>query len=117
MISSERYHPLPVFNVPAAQTRAPCPRADSPRRELDLAHNKQARKVQEKFDEMVNDGTFLALKRKNPARKQKTKTATSNSSERQQGTKRRREPTAAEQGIAGLQFEDDAIEWVVLRVE
>ena len=47
----------------------------------------------------------------------KTQTATSNSNKRQQGTQRRRGPTAAEQGIVGLKFEDDAIEWVVLKVE
>ena len=118
MVSREKYHPLPVFKVPAAQARPPCPRADSFRKELDLEHNEKARKVQKKFDEMVEDGTFLALKRKNPSRKPKAKPSTStNSNARQQGTKRRREPTAAEQGIIGSQFEDDAIEWVVLKVE
>ena len=70
--------------------------------------------MQDKFNEMVKDGTFLALKRKNPSRKPKAKPATStNNDARQQGTKRRREPTA----VGGSQFEDDTIEWVVLKVE
>jgi hypothetical protein len=115
MVSREKYHPLPVFKVPAAQARPPCPRADSIRKELDLENNEKARKVQEKFDEMVKDGIFLALKRKNLSRKPKEKPATStHSNARQQGTKRRREPTAAEQAIFGSQFEDDAIEWVIV---
>jgi hypothetical protein len=59
MVSREKYQPLPVFKVPAAQARPPCPRADSFRKELDLEHNEKARKVQNKFDEMVKDGTFL----------------------------------------------------------
>ena len=62
---------------------------------------------------------FWHLKeRTRPSRKPKAKPSTlTNSNARQQGTKRRRELTAAEQEIVGSQFEDDAIEWVVLKVE
>ena len=95
---------MTVFKVPAAQARPPCPRAGSFRKELDLEHNEKARKVQDKFDGMVKDGTFLALK-------EITRKGSQRQSQQHQHTVTRgnKEPSAAEQAIAGSQFEDGAL--------
>jgi hypothetical protein len=66
---------------------------------------------------MVADGTFVAILARKPRRNNEK--AGKTKAPRQPKEKQRREPTEAEAEteMAGCEFEDEAIEWVVLKVE
>ena len=115
MVKEETYKAPPVITVPAAVPRQTPMHADSVRMELDADENERVANIQAEFDATVENGSFMALLARNPTRAKAKQTESK--APRKAKEKQQQEPSASETLMVGAQFEDDAIEWVVLKVE
>ena len=72
--------------------------------------------IQKNFDAMVENGTFRAILKRKPSNNNAQPTEKVGAP-KHAAKEKSRESKTAERALVGREFEDDAIEWVVLKVE
>jgi hypothetical protein len=108
MVKSERYRKPRVVKVPALAERQQTPHPCSYSKALDAAREERAEAKGKLLEAMIEDGSFMALLKRKPTPKAAGAGARG----------KRQQPTSAQSAkLAHATFEDEGIEWKVLKLE